>query len=198
MPITTKAVVFGGSIDLPLRRPDPFNPLVLSEFANRVAEVLLLPIQADQFRVRIGDALYWYELVGSFLGDNVQFKKTAERATLIFKNGRVSADVQFIGVRTDRFIEAFVSGAGQQVILTAFCHASCASLAERDRFLSPFAIADSVSSHPVCEQRFHLIALGGLRPPWERSKLPLFCTTASRTKSISMMRSNFLGSASFS
>ena len=144
MPITTKAVQFGGGVDLPFRRPDPFNSLVLSEFANRIAEVLLLPVQADQFRVRVGDALYWYELVGSFLGDNVQFKKTAERATLVFKNGRVAADVQFIGIRTARFIQALGSGDGQQVILTAFCHASCASLEERDRFLSPFAIADSV------------------------------------------------------
>lgn len=71
MPITVRATLFGASIDLPIQRPDPFNQLLLSEFSNRVAEVLQVPMVPEQFRVRIGDALFWYELLGSFLGDNV-------------------------------------------------------------------------------------------------------------------------------
>jgi hypothetical protein len=144
MPITTKATLFGSSVDLPFRRPDPFNPLLLADFSNRVADALLLPIQSEQFRLRIGDALYWYELLGSFLNDNIQVRKSADRVTLTFKNGRVANDVEFIATRVSRFLDAFASGFEQQVVLTAFCHAGCNSTDERDHFLAPFAVAESV------------------------------------------------------
>ena len=144
MPITIKASLFGGSLDLPIQRLDPFNPLLLSEFSNRVAEVLQVPMVPEQFRVRIGDALFWYELFGSFLGDNVQVRKTADRVSLIFKNARLGSDIQFIGNRTARFLEAFGLGSQQVVIFTAFCHGSCSSKDERDAFLAPFAVRESV------------------------------------------------------
>jgi hypothetical protein len=144
MPITIKASLFGGSIDLPARA-DPFNPIILSELSHRVAEALQIPVVPDQFRLRIGDALFWYELLGSFIGDNVQVRKTADRLSLLFKNGRLKSDVEFIGNRVARFLEAFASGPGQVVIFTAFCHGECSSQEERDAFLSPFALRGSVA-----------------------------------------------------
>jgi hypothetical protein len=144
MAITIKVSLFGGTVDLPLRRLDAFNPVLLSEFSSRVAEALQVPMVPEQFRLRIGDALFWYELQCSFLGDNVQVKKSAERASLIFKNGRLRSDIDFIGNRVARFLEAFASGQGQVVIFSAFCHGSCSSPDERDAFLGKFAVQESV------------------------------------------------------
>jgi len=116
MRIIIKASVFGGSVELPIERPDPFNQVLLSEFSNRVAQALQIPMASEQFRVRIGDALFWYELVGSFFGGNVQVRKTADRATLTFKNAGGQGDLEFIGTRTARFLEAFATGPHQVVI----------------------------------------------------------------------------------
>jgi hypothetical protein len=118
--------------------------VLLSEFSNRFAEVLLIQPTPEQFRLRIGDALFWYELLCSFFGDNVQVRKTADRISLTFRNGRLRSDIEFIGVRTARFLEAFASGPEQVVILSAFCHANCTSQGDRDAFLAQFAVKESV------------------------------------------------------
>jgi hypothetical protein len=144
MAMTIKPLLFGGSVDLPLQRLDSFNQVLLSEFSNRVAEVLLVPAVPEQFRLRIGDALFWYELLCSFLGDNVQVRKSADRISLIFKNARLRSDIDFIENRTARFLEAFASGPGQVAIFTAFCHGNCSSQEERDAFLAQFAVKESV------------------------------------------------------
>ncbi len=144
MATTIEPVLFGGTVDLPIQRLESFNPVLLSEFSNRAAEVLLIPPTPEQFRLRIGDALFWYELLCSFFGDNVQVRKTADRISLTFKNGRLWGDIEFIGSRTARFLEAFASGPEQVVILSAFCHGNCSSQRDRDAFLAQFAVKESV------------------------------------------------------
>lgn len=144
MELAIKASLFGGSVELPLPRLDPFNQVLLSEFSNRISEVLEAPMAPERFRLRVGDALFSYDLFCSFFGDNVQVKKTAERISLIFKNGRLLSDLDFIGKSTSRFLEAFASGHGQIVIFAGFCHGTSSSQAERDAFLAQFAVKEAV------------------------------------------------------
>jgi len=54
------------------------------------------------------------------------------------------SDIEFIGGRTARFLEAFASGPEQVVILSAFCHGNCRSQGDRDAFLAQFAVKESV------------------------------------------------------
>jgi hypothetical protein len=142
--IAIKASLFGGSIELPSSRLEPFNQVLLSEFSNRISEILEAPMAPERFRLRIGDALFSYDLFCSFFGDNVQVKKSAERVSLMFKNGRLRSDLDFIGTRTARFLNAFASGQGQVIFLSGFCHGACRSQSERDTFLAQFAVEEAV------------------------------------------------------
>jgi hypothetical protein len=142
--IIIKASLFGGSIELPLQRLDPFNSVFLSEFANRIAEVLQVQVLPENFRLRIGDALFSYDLSGSFLGENINVHRSANRISLSFKNGRVQSDLAVIAGCTDRFLEAFASGLGQVAFFSGFCHGACESQQARDAFLAQFAVSQSV------------------------------------------------------
>jgi hypothetical protein len=143
--IIVKPSLFSFSIDLPQTRLDPFNQVLLSEFSIRIAEALQASPSPESFRLRIGDALFSYDLFCTFFGDNVDVRKTAERLTLRFKNGRVQADLGFIFDRVDRFLRAFASGHGQVVAVTGFCHGLCASKEDRDIFLRQFAVTEAVT-----------------------------------------------------
>jgi hypothetical protein len=92
--INIRPSLFSFSVDLPLPRLDPFNQVLLSELSIRIAEALQAPVSPERFRLRIGDALFSYDLFCSFFGDNVEVKKTAERISLTFKNGRIRREPQ--------------------------------------------------------------------------------------------------------
>lgn len=67
--ITIRPSLFSFSVDLPLPRLDPFNQVLLSELSIRIAEALQAPVSPERFRLRIGDALFSYDLFCSFFGD---------------------------------------------------------------------------------------------------------------------------------
>jgi hypothetical protein len=102
------------------------------------------PRSLDNFRLRVGDALFGYDLFCTFFGGNVDVKKTADRLTLTFKNGRVQADIGCIFDRIARFLEAFASGYEQPVAVTGFCHGLSASKEDRNAFLDQFAVTKAV------------------------------------------------------
>jgi hypothetical protein len=147
--ISVKPSLFSFSIDLPQPRLDGFNPVRLTELSLRIAEALQAPPSSDSFRLRVGDALFGYDLVCTFFGGNVEVKKTADRITLTFKNGRVQADIGFIFDRVARFLEAFASGHEQAVAVTGFCHGFGASEEDRNAFLGQFAVAKDVTGPGV-------------------------------------------------
>jgi hypothetical protein len=98
--IIVKPSLFSFSIDLPQRRLDPFNQVLLSELSIRIAEALQASPSTESFRLRIGDALFSYDLFCTFFGDNVDVRKTAERLTLTFKNGMAKGNLTDSGIPT--------------------------------------------------------------------------------------------------
>jgi hypothetical protein len=143
--LSLRPSVFSFSIGLPQSKLDGFNPILLSELSLRIADALQAPATSDAFRLRVGDALFGYDLSCAFFGGNVEVKKTAERFTLTFKNGRVQADIPFIFDRVARFLQAFGSGPQQRVIVTGFCHGKSASDEDRIAFLEQFAVTKDVT-----------------------------------------------------
>ena len=147
--ISVKPSLFSFSIDLAQPRLDGFNPVRLTELSLRIAEALQAPASSDNFRLRVGDALFGYDLVCTFFGGNVDVKKTADRLTLTFKNGRVQADIAFIFDRVARFLEAFAAGHEQAVAVAGFCHGLSASEEDRNGFLGQFAVTKEVTGPGV-------------------------------------------------
>jgi hypothetical protein len=147
--ISVRPSLFSFSIDLPQPKLDGFNPLLLSELSFRIAEALQVPASSDSFRLRVGDALFGYDLLCTFFGGNVDVKKTAERLTLTFKNGRVQADIPFIFDRVARFLGAFASGHEQAVAIAGFCHGLSPSEEDRNAFLAQFAVTKAVTAPGV-------------------------------------------------
>jgi len=142
--LSLKPSVFSFSIDLSQSKLDGFNPILLSELSLRVADALQAPATSDSFRLRVGDALFGYDLLCTFFGGNVDVRKTAERLTLTFKNGRVQADIPFIFDRVARFLQAFAAGHQQTVTVTGFCHGKTASDEDQTAFLDQFAVTKDV------------------------------------------------------
>src|ERR1700751_2426583 len=138
--VNLKPSLFSFSIDLPQPKLGGFNPILLSELSLRIADALQAPVVSDSFRLRVGDGLFGYDLFCTFFGGNVDVKKTAERLTLTFKNGRVQADIPFIFDWVARFLQAFAAGHQQPVIVTGFCHSKSPSVEDRSAFLEQFAV----------------------------------------------------------
>lgn len=71
-------------------------------------------------------------------------KKSADRLTLTFKNGRIQADIPFIFERVARFLQVFAAGNQQNIVITGFCHGKSASKENRNAFLEQFAATKDV------------------------------------------------------
>lgn len=139
MPLTLTPKLFGASLEVTYPRLRPFNPIELDEFCTRATASLAFPHSSDRFRLRPGDALYGYELVGNFLGENVQLRRTAERAVLTLRNGRTSQDQQFILNKASAFLQGFGTDA-QAISLTAFCHGLSSEEGAVEAYLRRFVI----------------------------------------------------------
>jgi hypothetical protein len=140
--ISVKPSLFSFSIDLPQPRLDGFNPVRLTELSLRIAEALQAPPSSDSFRLRVGDALFGYDLLCTFFGGNVEVKKTRPS----------NADFQRMAESRrilDSSLIAFASGHEQAVAVTGFCHGLGGSEEDRNTFLGHFAVTKDVTGPGV-------------------------------------------------